>query len=81
MWHRRFVHPSFGVLGFLPFMFSVKDIPDKFGGCNICFKSKQTREMFNESSNKATSSFDLVHCDLWGPYRVPSSCGAFIFLL
>lgn len=53
---------------------------EKFGGCKICFNSKQTREAFSESSNKALASFDLIHCDLWGPYRVPSSCGARYFL-
>lgn len=25
-------------------------------------------------------SFGLIHCDLWGPYRIPSSCGATYFL-
>jgi len=24
--------------------------------------------------------FDLVHCDIWGPYKAPSSCGAHYFL-
>jgi len=32
------------------------------------------------SEHKANSAFELVHCDLWGPYRTPSTCGAFYFL-
>ena len=24
--------------------------------------------------------FELIHCDLWGPYRTVSSCGASYFL-
>ena len=80
LWHRRLGHPAYGVLEFLPFIVGVKHIPEKFGGCEVCFKSKQTREVFYESSNKATESFGLIHVDLWGPYRIPSSCGATYFL-
>lgn len=36
--------------------------------------------MFYESLNKSSAPFDLIHVDLWGPYRVPSSCGAVYFL-
>jgi len=25
------------------------------------------------------SAFELVHCDLWGPYRTASTCGVFYF--
>lgn len=37
----------------------------------VCFKYKQTLEVFSESYNKASSLFDLIHCDSWGPYTVP----------
>ena len=32
------------------------------------------------SEHKASSAFELVHCDLWGPYRIAYTCGAFYFL-
>ena len=32
------------------------------------------------SFNKANDCFSLIHVDVWGPYRVPSSCGAVYFL-
>ena len=35
--------------------------------------------MFSSSENKAKECFDLIHCDLWGPYRVLASCGALYF--
>ena len=79
LWHRRLGHLSYGVLSFLPFIYGVKDVPTKFGGCDVCFQSKQTREVFSESSNKVLVSFDLIHINLWGPYRVSSSCGAVYF--
>lgn len=50
------------------------------GGCDICYRAKQTREIFSESYNKAIGAFDLIHCDLWGAYRTPSSSGAVYFL-
>ena len=80
LWHRRLGHPSFGVLGFLPFVSGVQNNSDKFGGCEICFKSKQTRGVFAESYNKASVPFELIHVELWGPYREKSSCGAAYFL-
>lgn len=30
--------------------------------------------------NKASCLFELVHLDLWGPYKTPSSCGVHYFL-
>lgn len=48
--------------------------------CDVCFKAKQTREVFYDSSNKAMDCFSLIHVDVWGPYRVPASCGAVYFL-
>lgn len=29
---------------------------------------------------RATFCFEIIHCDLWGPYHTPSSCGATYFL-
>ena len=48
--------------------------------CEICEKSKQTRDKFSLSDRQALNIFDLIHCDLWGPYKTPSSCGASYFL-
>ena len=48
--------------------------------CDVCFRAKQTRDVFNESINKTSKCFELIHVDVWGPYRVPASCGATYFL-
>ena len=48
--------------------------------CDACFKAKQTREVFCSSDSRASEIFELIHCDLWGPYRVSSSCNASYFL-
>ena len=36
--------------------------------------------MFPDSDSRAVRCFELIHCDLWGPYRVSSACGARYFL-
>lgn len=40
--------------------------------CDICMLSKQHALPFNESSFHAKSLFDLIHVDVWGPYRHPT---------
>lgn len=48
--------------------------------CEIRFRAKQTHGQFSVSHNKAKSIFELIHCDIWGPYRKPSSEGPHYFL-
>ena len=36
--------------------------------------------MFPDSLNKAIIPFASIHCDVWGPYHTPASCGAIYFL-
>ncbi|GJT69272.1 ribonuclease H-like domain-containing protein [Tanacetum coccineum] len=38
--------------------------------CDICHKANQTRDPFPLSDHKSMTIGDLVHLDLWGPYRV-----------
>ena len=48
--------------------------------CDACYCAKHTRMQFHVSDNKANDLFEVVHCDIWEPYRTPSSCGASYFL-
>ena len=80
LWHRRLGHPSYKALSTLP---AFKDFKIDFSDssqCDICFKAKQTHKVFPDSLNKAIIPFALIHCDVWGPYRTPASCGAVYFL-
>ncbi|PWA87488.1 hypothetical protein CTI12_AA130010 [Artemisia annua] len=69
LWHCRLGHPSDQVL-------KVLNKDHKFDNknnvevCEICQKAKQTREPFPLSKHKTSMLADLVHLDLWGPYRV-----------
>ena len=42
--------------------------------------SKQRRLSFTSNNHVAHSPFDLVHCDIWGPYHVVSYTGHNCFL-
>nr|GEW07251.1 ribonuclease H-like domain-containing protein [Tanacetum cinerariifolium] len=43
--------------------------------CDTCNKAKQTRELFPLSDHKSTRIGQLVHLDVWGPYKVVSIYG------
>ncbi|WVZ15755.1 hypothetical protein V8G54_013321 [Vigna mungo] len=79
LWHKRMGHPSFKVVQLIPNVSSSgRECLNKV--CEICERAKQTKDKFPLSTFRATTIFDLIHCDLWGPYRTPSSCGASYFL-
>lgn len=63
IWHRRLGHPSSSINKMLSF---VGDLNNKTDVCDICVHAKQVREKFFISNNKATTPFELIHCDLWG---------------
>lgn len=80
LWHKRMGHPSDKIVGLLPGVSNVvaSEISNK--ACDICLRAKQTRMSFPISENKTKQIFDLIHCDLWGPYRTPTHSGARFFL-
>lgn len=79
VWHRRLGHPSSKALEMLKFSdFSSCKFDSK--QCEICISAKQTRDSFPLSFNKTSFAFELIHCDLWGPYRSSALCGSRYFL-
>lgn len=48
--------------------------------CDACVLAKQHKLPFDNSSSYASKIFELVHMDLWGPYRTQAYCGARYFL-
>ncbi|CAL2237480.1 unnamed protein product [Prunus armeniaca] len=48
--------------------------------CDVCPLAKQTRLPFTHSSIESTTPFDLIHCDIWGPHKIPTHSGARYFL-
>ncbi|GJZ34215.1 putative RNA-directed DNA polymerase [Tanacetum coccineum] len=78
IWHSRLGHPSDQVLKVLEheLVFDNCDL----GHCEICQRSKQTREPFPLSEHKSSVLVELVHLDLWGPDRIASKEGFRYFL-
>lgn len=79
LWHQRFGHPYDIVLNVLKSDLNLHGSA-KIGLCDVCHKSKQTRELFPMSDHVSKRNFELVHYDVWGPYKVPSHDGFRFFL-
>jgi hypothetical protein len=80
LWHQRLGHPSTA-----PVQFLSNKIPEIMCNpnhiCNICPLAKQTRLFFSPSTSKSSNApFDLIHCDIWGPHKLPTQTGARYFL-
>ena len=43
--------------------------------CCACPLAKQKRSPFNKSTHISSNCFDLIHCDLWGPFSVSTMDG------
>lgn len=80
LWHKRLGHPSLKVTQLVSGVSNCKSDSVVNKACDVCFRANQTREKFPLSEHKASGVFELIHCDLWGPYKTPSTCGAFYFL-
>lgn len=78
LWHRRMGHPSTKIVKLLPVVDKHSEMCIK--NCEVCLRAKQSRTEFVASNNTASRIFDMIHCDLWGPYRTPTLCGAHYFL-
>ncbi|GJT03881.1 ribonuclease H-like domain-containing protein [Tanacetum coccineum] len=80
VWHNRLGHLVHQVLYVLKKDLNIFDntfVPM----CKICQRTKQTRrEPFPLSDHKSKTLGELVHLDLWGPYRVHSREGYRYFL-
>jgi hypothetical protein len=80
LWHQRLGHASFQVVEKIPNLCYDKQNNSCTQTCDVCLRAKQTRDVFPISNNKAMQNFQLIHCDVWGPYRTLAMCGARYFL-
>ncbi|KAL2243082.1 UNVERIFIED_CONTAM: Retrovirus-related Pol polyprotein from transposon RE1 [Sesamum indicum] len=67
LWHQRLGHSSPDVMKHIVALHIPK--PHKEHICNICPLAKQTRVPFPLSTSNSISCFDLIHVDIWGPYK------------
>ncbi|KAL0314938.1 UNVERIFIED_CONTAM: Retrovirus-related Pol polyprotein from transposon RE1 [Sesamum angustifolium] len=72
VWHNRLGHSSSDVLHHIPV---IKMHNHKDYTCSVCPLAKQTRLPFSSSEKHTEKVFDLLHIDIWGPYRQPTLSG------
>ncbi|XP_075648679.1 uncharacterized protein LOC142619466 [Castanea sativa] len=83
VWHSRLGHLSNDKLVSIrnngePLCTSIENF-----ACEICPLAKQKRLPFNKSSQISSACFDLIHCDLWGPFSVSTidNCKYFLTIV
>ncbi|KAL2235368.1 UNVERIFIED_CONTAM: Retrovirus-related Pol polyprotein from transposon RE1 [Sesamum indicum] len=74
LWHQRLGHSSPDVMKHIITVDISK--PPKEHTCSICPLAKQTRVPFCLSTSSTVSCFDLIHVDIWGPYKQATLSGA-----
>ncbi|XP_019255206.1 PREDICTED: uncharacterized protein LOC109233798 [Nicotiana attenuata] len=79
LWHQSLGHPSAFAMKSINWLGSTVD-NDLLNNCPVCPLAKQTRLLFPTSIFRAVSPFDLVHMDLWGPYKTPTYDKKYYFL-
>lgn len=79
LWHWRLGHPSHSRSVDLSKEFLFITVSNKCK-CTVCPIAKQSRLPFPSSLNKTSAPLELIHCDIWGRFTLPSLCGAHYFL-
>lgn len=79
LWHWRLGHPSPSLSRFILSIPS-HTLSSNKNQCNVCPLAKHCCLLFQLSTISTKSCFDLIHCDVWGPYNVPALCGSKSFL-
>nr|GEY95322.1 retrovirus-related Pol polyprotein from transposon TNT 1-94 [Tanacetum cinerariifolium] len=78
-WHKRLGHASRDKLSNVSFL---KNNSSKLSNvfCDSCAKGKHVHNPFPKGFKKTNGCFELIHCDIWGGYRIPSYTRANFFL-
>ncbi|KAH0675256.1 hypothetical protein KY285_023057 [Solanum tuberosum] len=77
LWHKRMGHVPLPVLKKIPTLINNCSV---LGHCDICPMARQTRLPFKYSTTRSTACFELIHLDVWGPYKVTTYNGMNYFL-
>lgn len=83
IWHNRLGHLSFQNLNMLKDQLSFTCNKQNDGvvtPCPICSLAKQRKLSFVSNNHMSAGAFDLIHCDVWETYNVPTHAGHRYFL-
>lgn len=78
IWHQRLGHSSPDVTSHLDFI-SVKCFR-KNKPCILCHQEKKHIFPFENSESTTNGTFQLIHVDIWGPYKSQTVTRASFFL-
>ena len=78
IWNKRLGHSSESTLNHLKFIPGKNN--DESIPCIPCHEAKQKRLPFPNSNSSTNKIFDLIHVDLWGPYKLKTITNASYFL-
>lgn len=67
-WHNRLGHPADQSLNVLRKTLHL--VSDSIPSCDVFHKAKQPRNSFQLSEHKTTKIGEIIHLDVWAPYRV-----------
>jgi hypothetical protein len=79
IWHYRLGLPSQPRLALLQSLIPNVSLHSN-NICTVCPMAKQCKLSFLVSHTCTESSFDIIHCDIWGPFSVNSINGSRFFL-
>ena len=81
LWHSRLGHPFHSKLQLLKQHVHDVNMNKTASCCDICHLKKKKKKLpFTASTNVSNNPFDLLHCDLWGPFAT-STVDSFKFFL
>ena len=78
LWHLRLGHAPIMKLHHLGVIDKSCKRPENF--CATCPMGKLTKQPFNLSQSYAAQPFELLHINVWGPYKVQTREGYRFFL-
>ncbi|KAL2932871.1 Retrovirus-related Pol polyprotein from transposon RE1 [Bienertia sinuspersici] len=81
LWHLRLGHLPFNKLQYVDT--SLKCSPEHGNTCQVCPKAKQTRLSFPVSFSTTHTKFEIIHVDVWGPYKALThdKCSMFLAIV
>ena len=82
LWHSCLGHVSFSCLKFLASKWALENLQtcDIFY-CSGCKLTKFSTLPFNRSISVSSSSFDLIHFDVWGPFPIVTKGESWYYVL
>lgn len=80
LWHKRLGHPSKNIFPYFSNLVGCNLNWNSDAVCDSCCRAKQSRTLFKPNNKRCDVLFGLIHCDIWGPYRVTSLTRASYFL-